>query len=141
AGNDRYRRILGFVSNDRELLVQTPIGANTTRLVAMDVASGKEREVEPADPRGDIWNPLSAASSWDPVVLRDRRTGGVQAVAVNGQTPEWKVVDPSLAPDFERLRAVQRGTFGIVSRDTAHRRRGWDTLPDHAPLARHPSRP
>jgi len=122
AGNDRYRRILGFVSNDRELLVQTPIGASTTRLVAMDVASGKEREVCPADPRGDIWNPLSAASSWDPVVLRDRRTGGVQAVAVNGQMPEWNVVDVSLAPDFERLRALHKGTFVISSRDTADRR-------------------
>lgn len=135
AGNDRYRRILGFVSDGRELLVQTPLGANTTRLVAIDVASGKEREVHPADPRADIWNPLNPAGPWDPVVLLHHRTGLVQAVAVHHQMPEWKVVDASVAPDFERLAALQRGVFRITSRDSGNRQWVVTCEADDGPVA------
>src|SRR2546426_35196 len=120
SGFDRDQRILGFVSYGRELLVQSPIGANTTRLVAIDVATGREREVLAADPRADLWNMSDFAGPASEVaVMRDPRTGAVQAAAIDAEKPEWKAIDPAVAEDFRALAAAQRGVFTVDSRDTA----------------------
>lgn len=135
ASNDRYQRILGFVSEGREILVQTPVRANTTCLAAIDLGTGKEREVFPADPRGDIWNLLGNGAETEVMVLRDPRTGAVQAVAINHEVPEWKAVDARVASDFKILEKIQRVPFTIESRDEADRLWVVKFHPDDGPKA------
>ncbi len=77
---------------------------DTAALTKTDLATGKS-EVLHVDPRADVA---------DVIIHPTERT--LQAVATNYLREEWKVLDPSIAADFETLAKVTRGEFAITGR-------------------------
>jgi dipeptidyl aminopeptidase/acylaminoacyl peptidase len=123
AGFDRFQRVVGFARDGAALLVQSCVGSNTTRIVEVDLATGAERDLIPADPVNDLWNPLTTTQAFFPVgILRHPETGAIQAYGVHRMIPEWRVVDPALQADFDRIRAFRPGVFEILDRDRDDRR-------------------
>jgi dipeptidyl aminopeptidase/acylaminoacyl peptidase len=109
--------VCGFTADGQGLYVVSPLGSDKTRLVRLDVKTGKELEVLAADPRSDVEYFIGQGISTTPAVVTDPRTGRVQAVAFNYTRLEWKVIDPAIADDFRVLQESHPGVLTIVSRD------------------------
>jgi dipeptidyl aminopeptidase/acylaminoacyl peptidase len=107
--------VVGFAPGGKSLYVVSPLGADKTRLVEVDGASGKELNVVALDPRSDVEYNAGLILA-RPDVLTDPQSGRVQAVAFNYTKLEWKVTDPSLAADFETLEHARPGTLAILDR-------------------------
>jgi dipeptidyl aminopeptidase/acylaminoacyl peptidase len=97
-----------FTADSKAMYVVTSIGADTMRLVKVDLTSGKELETIASNPKVDVGN-----------VIVHEDTKVVQAVAFNYLKNEWTVLDPAIRADFEALAKVHRGEFAIGSRDRA----------------------
>jgi dipeptidyl aminopeptidase/acylaminoacyl peptidase len=122
AGNDRYQRVLAFTPDGRGLIVQTPIGANTTRVVTLDAVAGREIAEHASDSKADVWNRFDPTSTFaHAAVLLHPRTRAVQAVAFQGALPEWKVLDRALEQDFRLIARAFRGIPDVRCRDLADR--------------------
>ena len=120
AGFDRYRRLIGFTDGGKAMFVQSSMGRNTSAIVKLDLATGRELGVVAQDPRCDVWGQFDATGNTAPRVLKSMRSGKILAVGFEYQKREWKVVDPSVAEDFrliDNLAGV--GTFEVTSRDSA----------------------
>jgi dipeptidyl aminopeptidase/acylaminoacyl peptidase len=105
--------IVGFSQDGKKLVVGSSKGSPTNRLVELDAATGKELRVLASDPQADLWQ--NFATSF--VLLRDSRDQHVQAAAFDYMKPEWRAVDPSVAPDLKYLAALQPGVFLVSSQD------------------------
>lgn len=122
AGNDIYQRVISFNRDGDSLLIQSPVGANTTRLAKLSIKTGKEGPTIATDTRCDIWNTLWTVSLIaQAAVVLDPKTGEPQAVGFEYIQPEWKVLDPAVKDDFNNLYAAHRGVPFLVSRDAADR--------------------
>ena len=97
-----------FTADGKSAYVETSIGTDVTRLVQVDLASGKETKTLATDPRCDVGG-----------IMVNDDTHRVEAVGFNYLRNEWKVLDPALGPDFEALKKVRDGDFTVVSRDRA----------------------
>lgn len=121
AGSVLYKKLVAFSPDGARLIVQSAMGADKSRLVELDVASGAVVRVLAADERSDISNHW-----WVPQVVRHPRTRAVQAVAFDYLLPRWEVLDSALAPDFAALAALAQredgAVFDIISRDRLDRR-------------------
>lgn len=96
---------LGYTTDGKTQYLTDSRGRDTAALFAVDVASGKKTVVA-EDKRADIGDN----------VLTDPKTGVAQAVAVDYERSEWKVLDPAIAKDLETLRGIGPGTFFVNSR-------------------------
>lgn len=76
-------------------------GRNTSALFAIDTTSNDKVLVH-EDPRADVGASLS-----------DPKTGLVQAVRVNYLRPEWKLLDPAIGADLEKLEGIGPGTVSV----------------------------
>lgn len=94
----------GFTTDGKTQYFFDSRGRNTTALYAIDTASGAKSLVH-EDARADIAGAID-----------DPKTGKAQAVSVNYLKNEWKVVDPAIATDIEKLKAIGPGEFGINTR-------------------------
>ena len=94
----------GYTTDGRTQYFFDSRGRNTTALYAIDTASGAKTLVA-EDARADIGGAID-----------DPKTGKAQAVSVNYLKNEWKVVDPAIAADIEKLKAIGPGDFGINTR-------------------------
>ncbi len=99
---------LGFTADGKAAYVTTSVGSDVTRLVKVDLATGKELESLAVDPRCDVGG-----------VLIHPDTRIVQAVGFDYLRNEWKVLDPAIAADFAALRKLNPGDFAVTSRDRA----------------------
>lgn len=108
-GPDDQGGALGFTSDGKALYVETSLGADTTRLVTLQLSDGAETEIF-HDPRVDLGGAL-----FHPTDYR------LQAVAVEPERLEWTVLDPSMKEDFAVLAKSCPGDFEVVSRDDADR--------------------
>ncbi len=97
-----------FTADGKAIYVETSIGADTTRLVKVDLANGKELETLAQNSKVDVG-----------AVVIHPDTHVVQAVGFNYLKNEWTVLDPSIKGDFDYLATVQRGEFGVANRDLA----------------------
>jgi dipeptidyl aminopeptidase/acylaminoacyl peptidase len=97
----------GFSTDGKTLYVVGNHDANTQRLLAVDVAGGKETVVA-EDPEYDVGGVLEHPT---------KRT--IQAVRFNRDKMEWKVLDQDVAGDFAALAKVRDGEIAITSRDLA----------------------
>ena len=79
-------------------------GRDTSALVAVDVETGSVRELA-ADPRAD-----AAGVTVHPA------TGRPQAAAFAYDRATWRILDDSIAADFERLASIERGELYVGSR-------------------------
>jgi dipeptidyl aminopeptidase/acylaminoacyl peptidase len=100
--------VVGFEGDGASLVVETSLGADTSRLFRVEAATGKERGLVAHDPRADVGR-----------VMADPADGAIQAISFELLEPEWTLLDPQLAPDFAALAALQRGAFWVTSRDRA----------------------
>ncbi len=110
---------VGFDKSGDTLYLYDSRGRNTAALAALQL-SDRQVDVIAADVRSDV-----SASLIHPTEKH------VQAVAFEFERQEWKVIDPAVAPDFEKLGTIARGDFNIVSR--SYDDRHWivaDTLAD-----------
>jgi dipeptidyl aminopeptidase/acylaminoacyl peptidase len=99
-----------FTADGKALWVETSIGADTTRLVKMDIASGKEIETVAVDPKVDVGG-----------VVIQPDTHIVQAVGFNYTKNQWRVLDLAIKADFDVLAKLGRGEFYLSARDRADR--------------------
>lgn len=97
-----------FAADGKSLFFITSMGADTTRLVRIDAASGKELETIARDPKVDLGGAF---------VHPDTKV--VQAVSFNYLRNEWRVLDPSIKEDFAALARIGRGEFYVSGRDRA----------------------
>ena len=94
----------GYSSDGKTQYFFDSRGRNTTALYAIDTVTGARTLVH-EDPRTDIED-----------VIDDPKTGKVQAVAINYLKNQWKVIDPAIAADLEKLKAIGPGGFSVNSR-------------------------
>jgi dipeptidyl aminopeptidase/acylaminoacyl peptidase len=101
-------RIIGFTLDGKAVYCETSVGFDTTRLVKMELESGKISETIASDEKCDIE---------EIIVHPDKRY--IQAVSFNYLVSQWHVLDNSIKEDFSFLQKAHRGNFGIVSRDNS----------------------
>ncbi|TQM17086.1 dipeptidyl aminopeptidase/acylaminoacyl peptidase [Pseudoxanthomonas sp. 3HH-4] len=94
----------GLTLDGKTLYFTDSRGRNTAALFAIDVASGT-RTLVLEDARADVGGTLA-----------DPATGKVQAVSVDYLRDEWKVVDPSIRADLEKLEAIGPGDVSVNTR-------------------------
>ena len=94
----------GFTTDGKIQYFFDSRGRNTSALYAIDTATGGKMLVF-EDPRADLGG-----------VLDDPKTGKVQAVSVDYLKNEWKSVDPTIAADLDKLKAIGPGDFDVVAR-------------------------
>ena len=97
-----------FSADGKAAYIETSLGSDVTRLVKMDLATGKELETLAQDPRCDV----------GPVMIHSD-TREVQAVGFNYLRNDWKVLDKTLTADFAALKKLNPGDFSVTSRDRA----------------------
>jgi dipeptidyl aminopeptidase/acylaminoacyl peptidase len=98
---------ISFSEDGRSLLMVTPEGAETARLVRIDLATGA-REVLAEDPQADVSEVHLHPDTREPqivTVLRDRS--------------EYVVLDQSVADDLAAIRALHHGDPTVESADDA----------------------
>jgi len=81
---------------------------NASRLVKMELASGKVVEVVAEDPQYDVSD-----------VMVHPDTYKVQAVSFTKARKEWMVLDESIRDDFQRIAKLDHGDFFVYNRDNA----------------------
>ena len=94
----------GLTLDGKTLYFTDSRGRNTAALFAIDVASGT-RTLVLEDARADVGGTLA-----------DPATGKVQAVSVDYLRDEWKVVDPAIRADLEKLEAIGPGDVSVNTR-------------------------
>src|SRR5262249_14446745 len=102
AGGQRQRH--QFSADGNTLYIVGSHDANAVRLVAVEVATGKET-VMAEDPQYDVVG-----------VVIHPTTRVIQAVAFYKDKLEWQVLDPSIAADFAALAQLHKGEFSIIDR-------------------------
>jgi dipeptidyl aminopeptidase/acylaminoacyl peptidase len=98
---------IGFSEDGKTLYLIANHDANTERLLALDLASGRETVIA-EDPTYDVGGALV-----HPISKK------IQAVSFNRDKVEWQVLDPSIKADFAALAKLQKGQFSVMSRDLA----------------------
>ena len=98
---------LAFSEDGRSLLAESSVGADTARLVRIDLASG-DVDVLAEDPEADVTGVRLHPDTREPQIvtfLKDRS--------------EYQVLDPSVAPDLAAIRALHPGDPSLVGVDDA----------------------
>jgi len=94
----------GYTSDGKTQYFFDSRGRNTTALYAVDVATGAKTLVH-EDARADVAGAID-----------DPKTRKAQAVSVNYLRNEWKVIDPAIAGDMEKLKAIGPGDVAVTAR-------------------------
>jgi dipeptidyl aminopeptidase/acylaminoacyl peptidase len=102
---------LGFARDGRTLYIRDSRNADTGGLY--EIVFNEQGEASPPrliarDDRTDVQG-----------IVADPDTGRPQAVAFEYTRREWRILDQSIAADWDLLRTVSRGDFTIVSRTQA----------------------
>ncbi|WP_265276822.1 hypothetical protein [Nostoc sp. KVJ3] len=106
-GPDDEGSAVNFSDDGKTLYIESSDHANATRLLSLNIATGKESVVA-QDQQYDIGG-----------VLVHPLTRKIQAVSFYKDKLAWQILDKSIAPDFQAIAKVHRGEFKIVARDLA----------------------
>ncbi len=98
---------LAFSKDGRELFLKSSVGRDTICVVAMDIESGREREIAAMD-----------GFDAEQVLIHSVRRE-VDAVAFAPARRKWVVSNIALRADFDALARIDDGELGVVSRDLA----------------------
>jgi dipeptidyl aminopeptidase/acylaminoacyl peptidase len=98
--------VVGFDKSGNLMYMTDSRGRDTAALVVMDLKAG-EQKLLAEDPKADAG-----------MVIADPKTYQPQAVAFNYTRPEWRVIDPAIAPDMDYLKTVAEGDLQVSSRTT-----------------------
>ena len=96
--------ILGFAEQGNKVYLSTTLGSNTERIVERDLDSGSETLI--------AHNPRVDSSG----VLMHPTRKHIQAVSYDAGKPMWDVKDKEIWTDFEVLKKLDDGVFGLTSR-------------------------
>ena len=99
--------MVALTADGKAAYVETSTGSDTARLVRKDLATGTETLIASSDEVDagiEVINP---------------RTRAVEAVSFEPGRRTWKVIDPSVAADFDAIAKLDPGDFVIVNRDRA----------------------
>jgi dipeptidyl aminopeptidase/acylaminoacyl peptidase len=96
---------IGFTLDGKGLYLQDSRNVNAGRLIKLDLVNG-EVTVIAEDPQYDVGSVMTHPDTYE-----------IQAVAFDKDRVAWTVLDESIKPDFDRIRAIHPGDFSIVSRD------------------------
>ncbi|MEG4853846.1 S9 family peptidase [Microcoleus sp. B5-D4] len=96
-----------FSENGKILYIRGDHDANAERLIALDLETKQETDLA-SDPEYDVG---------DIVVHPTKRE--IQAVSFYKDKQEWRILDQSIAEDFEHLGKFRPGEFSITSRNLA----------------------
>jgi len=99
--------LIGFSEDGRSVLGVSSVGANTGRLVRIDVSTGAE-EVLAADPEADVSDVRVHPDTREP-----------QIVTLLKNRSEYVVLDPSVADDLAAIRALHPGDPTFAGADDA----------------------
>jgi dipeptidyl aminopeptidase/acylaminoacyl peptidase len=99
--------VIAFSEDGSSLLGTSSVGANTGRLVRVDVATGAQ-EVLAADPEADVGGVRLHPDTREP-----------QIVAFEKDRSEYVVLDPSVADDLAAIRALHPGDPMFAGHDDA----------------------
>ena len=117
---------VAFTPDGNALYVQAAFSGDQTQLAKVDVKTGKIVQIIAQNPRASLWNLKNVLTLYDKAqVLFHPGTMKVQAVGFNYLKPEWNVIDPGVAADFDLLKKLREGIFEIKGRDLDDR---WWTL-------------
>jgi len=108
---------VAFTPDGKDLYVQSALHSDTTQLIKVDSATGKELEVVASHPKANIWNTVDITLYSLPQILISPENGRIQAIAFDYQKPEWTVLESGLTDDFEFLGQARQGVITIPSRD------------------------
>jgi len=100
---------VGFTADGAAVYALDSRGADTAKLVKIDIATGKTAVIA-ADPRADITG-----------IMMDPDTYTIQAVSFTRARTEWRVLDRKVRDDFNRIRALNPGDIAFLGRDSADR--------------------
>ena len=106
-GPDDEGSAVTFSDDGKTLYIESSNNANATRLLALNIATGKESVVA-QDPQYDVGG-----------VFVHPLTRQIQAVSFYKDKLNWQILDKSIAPDFQAIARVRRGEFKIADRDLA----------------------
>ena len=106
-GPEEILNFLDFTLDGKSVYIKSSIGRDTAAVVERNLATGAEKAVA-SSPEVDAGN-----------VLINPRTHLVEAVAFAPGRSAWTVVDPAVKADFEGIRKLHDGDFGVVNRDSA----------------------
>jgi len=98
---------VAFSEDGRSLLMISSIGAETARLVRIDLATGRE-DVLAEDPAADVSGVHLHSDTREP-----------QIVTIMKDRSEYVVLDPSVADDLAAIRGLHHGDPSIESADDA----------------------
>jgi dipeptidyl aminopeptidase/acylaminoacyl peptidase len=115
-----YTSHMSLSLDGRLLFLCSASGARTRRLLEVDTASGAVRVVAEHE-RYDVGGTRVPPGRLSAPYLADPGTGRPQVATFTGERLEYRVLDPALAADVERLRATHPGDHFVLSRDAADR--------------------
>lgn len=98
---------IGFTADGRQLILYDSRGANTTRLLQIDLTT-RQQTILADDPQYDVVG-----------LLRHPETAVVEAVAFQRERLVWQPLDPRVVADLAAIRRLAPGDFRIGSRNAA----------------------
>ncbi|WP_437324281.1 S9 family peptidase [Sorangium sp. So ce381] len=101
---------IGFDAADKALYFRDSRGRDTSALVTLDLRNAKPA-VLAEDAKADVSD-----------VIVHPKTGKVQAAASERERKRWQVLDKSIQPDLDALRAVADGELDVLSRSLDDKR-------------------
>ncbi|MBL0920768.1 MAG: S9 family peptidase [Phycisphaerales bacterium] len=114
---------LGFDKTGKVLYMSDSRGRDTGAVFTWDLATGEKKMVA-EDPLADSGSLMIHPTTYE-----------IQAVAFEYDRERWKIVDKSIAPDFEALRKLRDGDFEVVSRTLDDKRWVVAFISDTGPIA------
>jgi dipeptidyl aminopeptidase/acylaminoacyl peptidase len=120
--DETFGGVASFTPDDRGVWLISSVGANASRLIELDLATG-DQAVIAEDPHYDVGG-----------ILQHPRTHALEAVHFVRARGEWSVLDPAVAEDFELLAKVRPGDWSVMSRDLEDRRWVVGYVEDAAPV-------
>jgi len=103
--DETFGGLIGFSADGKSARLISSVGANTARLLEVDIATGKEKVIA-EDSQYDVGG-----------VMAQPKTRKIEAAQFVRARREWKVLDPSIQADIDAIRKVRDADFGISSRD------------------------
>ena len=110
----------GFAPDGKSLYVLSFLQSERARMERVDAATGETLEVVAEHPNADVAHALGV--NVEAIVLREPKTGALEAVAFEYLEPEWKFMDPRVQADFEQLGKTGNGFWRVVNSDAANTR-------------------
>lgn len=101
--DETFGNVVGFTPDNKGLWVATSLDYNASRLLEIDVATGKQRVVA-EDPNFDV-----------NTTINNPKTNALEAVSFTRQRTEYEFIDPAVKADFEILRKVHDGDIDGIA--------------------------